>query len=84
MTATTRRQRLPGTVTAMNSVQATVATFDTETGSGTALLDSGSEIVIPTEAFVAGDLRFLRAGQRVRCELAAEGTVVRVTLITLP
>lgn len=65
-------------------MQATVATFDTQTRSGTVLLDDGAELAFPPAAFDASGLRLLRLGQRVRVEHAVDGTVSRVTLPTLP
>jgi cold shock CspA family protein len=60
-------------------VQATVATFDPDTGGGTVLTDDGRRIPFDGAAFAAGGLRLLRAGQRVRLDLAG-GRVVRVTI----
>ncbi|GII20706.1 cold-shock protein [Planosporangium mesophilum] len=65
-------------------MQATVATFDERTGSGTVLLDDGSEMAFPAEAFAASGLRLLRLGQRVRLDRDPSGAVTRVTLPTLP
>lgn len=65
-------------------MQGTVATFDPQTRSGTLLLDDGSEIEVPTEAFDAGGLRLLRLGQRLRVERDTAGRITRVTLPTLP
>ena len=64
-------------------MQATVATFDPATGSGTVLTDDGRRVAFDGAAFAAGGLRLLRLGQRVRLETAG-GRVVRVTLVTLP
>jgi cold shock CspA family protein len=67
-------------------VQATVATFDPATGSGTVLTDDGRRIPYGADAFAAGGLRLLRLGQRVRLETAdgtAGGQVVLITLATL-
>jgi cold shock CspA family protein len=63
--------------------QATVATFDPDTGAGTVLLDDGRAEAFDGTAFAAGGLRLLRLGQRVRLEYAG-GRVVRVTIATLP
>jgi 2-phospho-L-lactate guanylyltransferase len=65
-------------------MQATVATFDERTGAGTVLLDDGSEMAFPAEAFAASGLRLLRLGQRVRLDRDPSGAVTRVTLPTLP
>ena len=64
-------------------MQATVATFDPDTGNGTALTDDGRRIAFDGAAFAAGGLRLLRPGQRVRMDVA-DGRVVRVTIATLP
>jgi 2-phospho-L-lactate guanylyltransferase len=63
-------------------VQATVASFDAGTGSGTVLTDDGRRIPFDGAAFAAGGLRLLRTGQRVRLE-HAEDRVVRITIATL-
>jgi 2-phospho-L-lactate guanylyltransferase len=65
-------------------MQGTVATYDPLRRSGTLLLDDGTELAFPTEAFDAGGLRLLRPGQRVRVEHDETGTVHRITLPTLP
>jgi cold shock CspA family protein len=64
-------------------VQATVATFDPETGSGTALTDDGRRVPFDAAAFAAGGLRLLRPGQRVRMDVT-DGRIVRITIATLP
>jgi 2-phospho-L-lactate guanylyltransferase len=48
------------------------------------LLDDGSEMAFPAEAFAASGLRLLRLGQRVRLDRDPSGAVTRVTLPTLP
>jgi cold shock CspA family protein len=63
-------------------VQATVATFDPETGGGTVLTDDGRRIPFDGAAFAAGGLRLLRPGQRVRLDLTGD-RVVRITIATL-
>jgi 2-phospho-L-lactate guanylyltransferase len=65
-------------------VQGTVATFDTVTGSGTVLLDDGTEVRFPADAFAASGLRLLRLGQRVRLDRDASGQVSKVALPTMP
>jgi 2-phospho-L-lactate guanylyltransferase len=65
------------------ALQATVATFDRETGAGTVLLDDGRRESFDGTAFAAGGLRLLRLGQRVRLEYQGD-RVVRVTIYTLP
>jgi 2-phospho-L-lactate guanylyltransferase len=65
-------------------MQGTVSTFDPESRSGAVLLDDGSEVRFSSAAFDAGGLRLLRLGQRLRLERDATGTVVRVTIPTMP
>jgi 2-phospho-L-lactate guanylyltransferase len=65
-------------------VQATVATFDSGTGSGTVLLDDGTSVPFGAAAFAASGLRLLRPGQRVRLTRSPDGTVNTVALITMP
>lgn len=65
-------------------MQGTVANFNEQDQRGTLLLDDGSPLDFPPEAFAASGLRTLRIGQRVRVEQGPDGTVVRVTLPTLP
>ncbi|MQA84229.1 MAG: hypothetical protein GEV03_06300 [Streptosporangiales bacterium] len=68
-------------------MQATAATFSTETRSGTVLLDDGTELPFDAAAFDAGPLRLLRFGQRVRIRIDAargERRITYITLATLP
>jgi cold shock CspA family protein len=67
----------------MTEPQGTVAEFDTDTHRGAVLLDDGTRVPFPADAFARSGLRFLRPGQRVRLECDQAGTVVRVTLLTL-
>ena len=67
----------------MNPVQATVATFDPDSGSGTVLTDDGRRIPYGGAAFASGGLRLLRLGQRVRLDIAGD-EVVLITLVTMP
>ncbi|HSV68236.1 MAG TPA: hypothetical protein VLJ59_20400 [Mycobacteriales bacterium] len=64
-------------------MQGTVKEFNAETGSGSALLDDGREVLFDGAAFAAGGLRLLRFGQRVRLEVDGD-QVIRVTIHTLP
>jgi cold shock CspA family protein len=64
-------------------VQATVATFDPQTGGGTVLTDDGRRVAFDGAAFAAGGLRLLRPGQRVRMDVV-DDRVVRITIVTLP
>jgi 2-phospho-L-lactate guanylyltransferase len=61
-------------------MQGTVATFDPQTRTGTLLLDDGTELAFPAEAFARSGLRLLRLGQRVTVEADPAGTVSRVGL----
>lgn len=63
-------------------MQGTVATYDPETRSGTLLLDDGTALAYPAEAFAASGLRLLRLGQRVRIDRDESGQVTRLTLPT--
>ena len=54
------------------------------TGAGSVLLDDGTALGFPADAFAASGLRLLRLGQRVRIERDPTGTVTRVTLPTMP
>jgi cold shock CspA family protein len=64
--------------------QGTVRDFDSEAGTGSLFLDNGTVLEFGAGAFQAGGLRLLRAGQRVRFDTGADGTVTRITLLTLP
>ena len=65
-------------------MQGTVAEFDPTLRNGSLLLDDGSRLDFPAEAFTASGLRLLRVGQRVRIERSVAGDVTLVTLVTLP
>jgi len=61
-------------------MQGTVATYDPDTHDGTLLLDDGTELAFPAEAFRRSGLRLLRLGQRVTIESDPDGVVARVAL----
>ena len=61
-------------------MQGTVATYDPGTQAGTLLLDDGSELAFPPEAFRRSGLRLLRLGQRVTVETDSTGAVVGLRL----
>ena len=61
-------------------MQGTVATFDPQSHAGTLLLDDGTELPFPAEAFRRYGLRLLRLGQRVTVEADAAGAVTRVSV----
>lgn len=63
-------------------MQATAYTFESETRSGSVLLDDGTPVDFDAAAFDAGGLRLLRPGQRVRIERAGGGSG-NITLVTL-
>jgi 2-phospho-L-lactate guanylyltransferase len=65
-------------------VQATVRHFDPRTRTGDVLLDDGRALEFPASAFDASGLRLLRLGQRVRLETDDDGTVLRLTIMSLP
>jgi 2-phospho-L-lactate guanylyltransferase len=65
-------------------MQGTVATWNTESRSGTVLLDNGVELTFPTEAFDASGLRLLRLGQRVRLDTGDDGQIYRLAIPTMP
>lgn len=64
-------------------MQGTVRSFDPATGSGTVLLDDGTELGYDGAAFRAGGVRLLRVGQRVRIEVATSADLPRVTFLTV-
>ncbi|MEN8650678.1 hypothetical protein ABCR94_08575 [Streptomyces sp. 21So2-11] len=64
-------------------MQATAYTYDSQTRSGSVLLDDGTPVDFDAPAFDAGGLRLLRAGQRVRIEVDGDGESRRITLVTL-
>ncbi len=64
-------------------MQGTVKGFRDETRSGSVLLDDGTEIAIPPEAFSASGLRSLRFGQRVKFGVAGDGADRRMTWIDI-
>ncbi|WP_030566868.1 hypothetical protein [Streptomyces aureocirculatus] len=64
-------------------MQATAYTYDSETRTGSVLLDDGTPVPFGAPAFDAGGLRLLRPGQRVRIEVTGEGEGRHITLVTL-
>ena len=64
-------------------MQGTVKEFSEETRSGTVLLDDGTELALPAEAFSKSGLRKLVLGQRVRFELDDERRITSVNIATL-
>ncbi|GGN50492.1 hypothetical protein GCM10012285_39520 [Streptomyces kronopolitis] len=64
-------------------MQATAYTYDSETRSGSVLLDDGTPLPFDAAAFDAGGLLLLRPGQRVRIDVTGGGDERRIALITL-
>jgi hypothetical protein len=63
--------------------QATVHTFDGTTGSGSVITDGGLVVGFDAQAWAAGPLLTMRAGQRVRVALDAEDAPSAISAITL-
>jgi len=63
-------------------MQATVATYDAETRSGSVFLDDGTRLPFDATALHGTGLRFLRPGQRVRLD-GPPGPIQRIQIITL-
>jgi cold shock CspA family protein len=64
-------------------MQGTVKEFSEETRSGSVILDDGTEIPLPPEAFSRSGLLKLQYGQRVRFEVEGEGDARRVRTINI-
>lgn len=54
-------------------MQATVHTFDAETGTGSVLTDNGRELAFGAPVFAATCMLHLRPGQRINIEVGAAG-----------
>lgn len=54
-------------------MQATIHSFDEETGAGTVLTDNGRLLTVDAATIVASQLRHLRQGQRVSIEVGGDG-----------
>ncbi|MFC7479950.1 cold-shock protein [Luedemannella flava] len=63
--------------------QGTVSSFDEASGAGTVLLDDGTALDFPASAFTSSGLRLLRLGQRVRLERDGDGSISKITILTL-
>jgi len=63
--------------------QGTVKEFSTETRTGSVLLDDGTEIPLPAEAFARSGLLDLRFGQRVRFQVDGEGRIASIGIVTM-
>jgi len=64
-------------------MQATAYTYDSDSRTGSVLLDDGTPVPFDAPAFDAGGLRLLRPGQRVRIETEGGKDGLRITLVTL-
>jgi len=64
-------------------MQATVASFDPDSFSGTVLLDDGVEVPFPAQALAGTGLRLLRPGQRVRLQTTGDGSSLRVETLQI-
>ncbi|QFG69003.1 hypothetical protein [Ornithinimicrobium pratense] len=53
-------------------MQASVHTFDAETGAGSVLLDTGRVLPFPRDVFEDSGLRHLRLGQRLSIEVSGD------------
>jgi cold shock CspA family protein len=63
--------------------QGTVKEFSAKTRSGSVLLDDGTEIPLPAEAFARSELLDLRFGQRVRFQVDGEGRIISIGVVTM-
>lgn len=63
-------------------MQATVATYDEGTHSGSVFLDDGTRLHFDARALEGTGLRLLRSGQRVRLETDGDG-ISRLQILTL-
>ena len=68
----------------MKPMQATVLDFDPDRGDGHVVFDDGRALPFSSAVFAASGLRLLRAGQRVRVEVSADGEIGALTILTLP
>jgi len=64
-------------------MQATVATFSSQTHCGTVLLDHGAGLPFDADVFAGSGLRFQRLGQRVNIRIV-DGRMAAITLATFP
>ena len=56
-------------------MQATVHTFDPDTGAGSVLTDDGTRLAFAADAFAGSGLRLLRPGQRLTVEVRDDEVV---------
>ena len=62
-------------------MQASVHTFDGESGAGSVLMDDGREVTFEPAVFARSGLRHLRRGQRVSVEVGAESQLSRLWVV---
>jgi 2-phospho-L-lactate guanylyltransferase len=63
-------------------MQATVATYDEASRSGTVFLDDGTRLAFEASALDGTGLRLLRPGQRVKVD-GEPGSIERIQILTL-
>jgi 2-phospho-L-lactate guanylyltransferase len=67
--------------TTLPTMQASVHSFDEDTGAGSVLLDDGRQVSFSAEVFAHSALRHLRRGQRLSIDLAPAGEVSRLWIV---
>jgi len=67
----------------MGMGQGTVKDFSPEKRTGSVLLDDGTELPLPAEAFARSGLLDLRFGQRVRFQVDADGRIASIGIVTM-
>jgi 2-phospho-L-lactate/phosphoenolpyruvate guanylyltransferase len=67
----------------VTAMQATVASFDADSTSGTVILDDGLRLGFDATVFARSGARMLRPGQRVFLEIDESGTVPVVNAMWL-
>lgn len=64
-------------------MQATVASYDAQTHTGSVVADDGVRIPFAAEALTGARLRLLRPGQRVRIDVDGDGGITHLQIVTL-
>jgi 2-phospho-L-lactate guanylyltransferase len=72
---------LEGAATTLPTMQASVHSFDEDSGAGSVLLDDGRQVSFSAEVFAGSALRHLRRGQRLSIDLAPAGEVSRLWIV---
>lgn len=75
------RAVLHGARATLAPMQASVHTFDEESGAGSVLLDDGRQVGFSAAVFAESALRHLRRGQRLSIDLAPAGEVSRLWIV---